>query len=142
MDFSEHVALSLPAAGVVALATGRAEVGLAFAVGAVLVDLDHLPDYWMEKGFTLSLAKLNRHFGGREARRLFLVLHAWEWNALLWALWAVAGLPLWVAGLAAGHLAHLALDQRYNLLQTWAYSFFARYRIGFRAEPLYRGPTT
>jgi hypothetical protein len=140
MDLSEHLALSLPGAGVLALATGRLDVGLAFAVGGVLIDLDHLPDYWIEKGFTLSLNELNRYFGGRDAKRLFLVLHAWEWNAALWVAWAGLGLPWWVAGLAAGHLTHLALDQRHNLLQPWAYSFFARYRIGFKARPLYLHP--
>ena len=133
MDFSEHVALSLPAAGIITLATGRPEAGLAFVLGGVFIDLDHLPDYWREKGFTLSLHKLNAHFGGREAKHVVLILHAWEWNALLWLLWAGLGLPFWVAALAAGSLIHLALDQHYNLLRPWAYSFFARARVGFKA---------
>ena len=137
MDLSEHIALSLPAAAVITLATGKPEAGLAFAVGGVLIDLDHLLDYWREKGFTLSLQKLNEHFGGRKAKLLFLILHAWEWNALLWLLWAWLGWPLWVAALAAGSLAHLALDQRYNLLQPWAYSFFARAYLGFEAAKLF-----
>lgn len=137
MDFSEHVALSLPCAAAVSLATGRWEPGVAFAVGGILVDLDHALDYWWEKGFTLSMARLNQHFGGHEARRLVLLMHAWEWNALCWAAWALLGWPLWVAGFAAGWLLHLMLDQRYNLLEPWAYWFFARARIGFKAERLY-----
>jgi hypothetical protein len=137
MDFSQHVSLSLPVAAGLSLATGRWEAGLAFAVGGVLVDLDHLPDYYMEKGVTFSLAQLNAHFAEHQARRLVLVMHAWEWNALTWAAWALFGLPLWVAAFAAGWLAHLILDQRYNLLQPWAYWFFARYRIGFQAAPLH-----
>ena len=140
MDFGQHVALTLPAAAAAALASGRAEVGVALAVGGILVDLDHLPDYWREKGVTFSLATLNAHFAEGQAQRLVLVLHAWEWNALLWLAWALLPLPLWVAAFAAGWLAHLALDQRYNLLQPWAYWFFARYRIGFQAAPLYPQP--
>ena len=137
MDFSEHVALSLPCAAAISLATGRWQPGLAFAVGGILVDLDHAHDYWREKGFTLSMTRLNAHFGGHQAQRLVLVMHAWEWNALLWAAWAAFSGPWWVASFAAGWLLHLALDQRYNLLQPWAYSFFARARIGFEAEALY-----
>jgi hypothetical protein len=137
MDFSEHVALSLPVGAGLALATGQPEVGAAFVIGGVFIDFDHLPDYWREKGFTVSLTKLNGHFGGRDPQRLILALHGWEWCALTWALWAGMGLPLWVAGLAAGWTTHLILDHRYNLLQPWAYWFFARYRNGFEAAPLY-----
>jgi hypothetical protein len=137
MDFSEHLALSVPAGAVVALATGQAEAGLAFAVGAVLIDLDHPLDYWREKGFTLSIHRLNLFFGSREPRHLVLVLHGWEWPLLLLAAWAGLGLPLWAGALASGWLAHLALDQRYNLLQPWAYWFFARFQQGFKAAPLY-----
>ena len=140
MDFSEHVALSLPVGLGLSLATGKPELGLAFAVGGILIDLDHLPDYWREKGFTLSLAKLNGHFSGRDPVRLFLVLHGWEFCALLFALWAAFGLPSWTAALAAGWFFHLCLDHRYNLLQPWAYWFFARFRIGFKAAPLYLKP--
>jgi hypothetical protein len=137
MDFSEHLALSIPAAAAVTLATGQADAGLAFAVGAVLIDLDHPPDFWREKGFTLSIYRLNAFFGSHEPRHLVLALHGWEWPALLGAAWAGMALPLWVAALAAGWLAHLVLDQRYNLLQPWAYWFFARYQIGFKSGPLY-----
>jgi hypothetical protein len=137
MDFSEHLALSLPAGAVVALASGQAEAGLAFAVGAVLIDLDHPPDYWREKGFTLSMARLSAFFGSREPRHLVLALHGWEWTALLAAAWLGLELPLWVGALALGWFLHLCLDQRYNLLQPWAYWFFARYHHAFKAPPLY-----
>jgi hypothetical protein len=137
MDFSEHLALSIPAGAVLALATGRLELGAAFVVGGVLIDLDHPPDFWREKGFTLSMRRLNAFFGSRDPRHLVLALHGWEWPALLGAAWLGLGLPLWVAALALGWLTHLILDQRYNLLQPWAYWFFARYQVGFRSEPLY-----
>ena len=136
MDFSEHLALSVPGGAVLAVVTGQVEVGLAFAVGGVLIDLDHPLDYWREKGFTLSIHRLNAFFGSDEPEFLVLALHGWEWPALLGAAFWGFSLPLWVAALALGWLTHLILDHRYNLLQPWAYWFLARHGFEFRTAHL------
>ncbi|MBI4336757.1 MAG: hypothetical protein HY683_02860 [Chloroflexi bacterium] len=123
--------MSPPAHAVVSVAIGGATwavtrspgaVAVALLVG-VLIDLDHLPDYY----HTLVL--------GRRPR-LWLVLHSYEgvvpgtlaaylsgWN------------PLVIAGLAA-FLAHILCDQVANPVRPLGYFFTYRALKGFRVEEL------
>jgi hypothetical protein len=140
MDFSQHVAVSAPLGAAAALGTGDPAIGVAFFLSGVFIDLDHLPDFWREQGFTLSIGRLNRHFGGPDPVHLWLPLHAWEWPGLLLAAcWGLA-LPRWAWAAGAGWLFHLILDERYNELFPWAYWFMGRLNSGFRARSLFQMP--
>ena len=79
----------------------------------MLIDADHALDYY-------------NWYVRRDARFLFLPLHAWELSIVLLGLLAVWYHPLLLA-VALGHLGHLVADQLGNRLYPLAYS------IGYRA---------
>ena len=140
MDFTEHLALSAAGSAVLLLATGSPAAALAFSAAGVLVDADHVVDYWRETGLNFRRQDFLDHFSVHQPAHLVLPLHGWEWPLAL----AVAGLalggPLWVQAAAAGWLLHLGLDQRYNPLGPFSYSFFFRWRVGFSGEAVFEDP--
>ena len=140
MDFTEHLALSAAGSAALYLATGDASAAAAFSVAGVLIDGDHVLDYWRETGFNLRRQAFLDFFSIGRPRHLLIPLHGWEWPlALSVAGFALDG-PLWVHAAAAGWLLHLALDQRYNPLGPLSYSFFFRWRVGFDGESVFEGP--
>jgi hypothetical protein len=138
MDLHEHAALSLPAAGAVYLATASAPAALAFAVGGILIDLDHLLDYWREVGwFDRDVAAFMSYFDKRLPIHSWLCLHAWEWPLLALPAFALLGAPAWAWGFVCGMLAHLVLDHRYNRLQPLFYAYLYRWSRRFDSWSFY-----
>lgn len=137
MDLQEHIALSLPAAGLIYLAAGDAGAALSFAAVAVLIDLDHLVDYWRETGFNRQVRVFLRYFDQRRPIHSYLPLHGWEWPLQCLAVAVAAGAPAWVWSGMAGWMAHLILDHRYNRLTPFAYFFLYRWSVRFEAGAIY-----
>jgi hypothetical protein len=135
LDLSEHVLVSAGGAGALALAGEWQGAALFFGCG-VLIDLDHLNDYWRETGFNSDWRRFLGYFDGRHPRHLVLLFHGWEWAALALFLGWRFDAAAWVwAG--AGWLTHLLLDQRFNRLHPFAYSFLFRASKRFRAGYFY-----
>ncbi|PKB78929.1 MAG: hypothetical protein BZY88_15965 [SAR202 cluster bacterium Io17-Chloro-G9] len=117
-----HTLVSCAVGGGVWLVTGSpAAAGVTVGVG-VVTDIDHLYDYyeWLIK---------------RRPRRVYVLLHAWEYSILgLAALAIFWGNPLLMA-VVLGHLAHVTSDHLYNGLPR--FSYFITYRIakGFVISP-------
>lgn len=137
MDLHEHAALSLPAGAVAYLASGDLGATAAVLVGGILIDLDHLVDYWRETGLNADWRTFLGYFDARKPIHSYLPLHAWEWPLQILAVAAVAGAPGWAWGLAAGMLAHLVMDQRYNRLAPLAYLYSYRSLLGFDSRSIY-----
>lgn len=140
MDFSEHLALSLAGSAALGLASGDWKAAAAFSVAGVLIDADHVPDYWRERGVNFRRRDFLDFFLVGRPRHLLVPLHGWEWPGALLCAAAALGLPAWVWAAGAGWLLHLALDQRYNPLGPLSYSFFFRWRMGFDSDPIFRKP--
>ena len=122
-----HTVVSVGVGAGVWAATGSPlAVPVAVASG-VLVDVDHLYDYY-------------RWFAKGDRRHLVLPFHAWEYSAaglvLAFALWYH---PLAVAAVL-GHLAHLVADHLAN--PTHRFAYFLAYRVScrFSREQLMFGP--
>ena len=109
-----HAVISGSVGVAVGAATGSpAAGGLALGVG-VLMDSDHLYDFyqWYIRG---------------KSNRIYILFHAWEYPALgVIALAALFFHPLLLAVVLA-HLAHVATDHLHNRLHPFAY--FITYRI-------------
>ena len=108
--------------GGVWLATGSpAAAAVTVGVG-VMMDLDHLYDYyhWLIK---------------RKPRRTYVLLHAWEYSFLGLVVLAFSGNHPAILAVVLGHLAHVASDHLYNGLPR--FSYFISYRIakGFVLTP-------
>ncbi len=98
----------------VGVATGAPEAGALALVTGVLMDIDHVFDYyqWYVKG---------------RPNRVFVFLHAWEYSAAgLLTLALLFYHPL-LLGVVLAHLAHVTADHLHNRLPPLAY--FMTYRL-------------
>ena len=109
----------------VGAATGSPVAGATALGVGVLMDVDHLFDFyeWYVRG---------------KGNRIYLLFHAWEYPAAgVIALAAGFFHPLFLA-LVLAHLAHVATDHFHNRLAPWAY--FISYRIAKRFDAAYITP--
>lgn len=107
--------------------TGSPEAGATALGVGVLMDVDHLFDFyqWYVKG---------------KGNRIFLLFHAWEYSVIGVITLAVAFFhPIFLA-LVLAHLAHVATDHFHNHLPPWAY--FISYRIAKKFDTAYIVPGT
>lgn len=91
--------------------------GAAFC-GAVLVDLDHLIDYFLAFGFTFDLLSFLRGEQFAQSDQIYVLFHGWEYTILLavavWFLKDNRRLKTAVLGLALGIFFHLLIDVNIN----------------------------
>ena len=118
-----HTVVSTGIGGGIWIATDSGEaVALAVGVG-VLMDLDHLYDYYQQY--------IRGHLN-----RTYLFLHAWEYSfAGLGILVMVLYHPLLLA-IVLAHLAHVTNDHLFNRLHPLAYFITYRVLIGFDAASI------
>lgn len=115
-----HTVVSGAVAGGVWAATGSMPAaGIALGVG-VLMDVDHLYDYY-------------HRYVKREDGQIFVLLHAWEYSLVGLAVWAFVFLNPLLLGAVLGHLAHVTTDHAANHLSRYAYSIVYRVAKGFDA---------
>ena len=118
-----HTAVSATIGGAVWAATGQPlAMPVAFATG-VLVDVDHVLEYYL-------------WYVRKDRRRALLVFHGWEYSlTALGVVLAVAFSPLALAAVL-GHLGHLALDTAFNPVHRLMYWVWFRVWRRFRFEGL------
>ncbi len=115
-----HTVISGAVAGGVWAATGSpAAAGIALGVG-VLMDVDHLYDYY-------------RWYVKRKNGKIFVLLHAWEYSLAGLAVWAFVFLNPLFLGAVLGHLAHVTTDHATNHPSRFGYSIVYRVAKGFDA---------
>lgn len=109
-----HTVISSAVGVGVGAATGSPEAG-AIALGAgVLMDADHLFDFyqWYIKG---------------RSSRIYVLFHAWEYSAIGLVTLAAIFFHPFLLGVVFAHLVHVATDHLHNRLSPFAY--FICYRI-------------
>ena len=109
----------------VGAAAGSPEAGATALGVGVLMDVDHLFDFyrWYVRG---------------KGKRIYMLFHAWEYSAAgVIALAVVFFHPLFLA-LVLAHLVHVATDHFHNRLPPWAY--FISYRIARKFDTAYITP--
>jgi hypothetical protein len=127
-----HAAIGAATAAAVYALGGRAEgAGGAFLSG-VLIDADHLLDYYLAEGTALDLESLSKGLYFRKAGRALVLLHGYELAILMWIVLRAAGRPRLGAGICAGAMTHLLSDIRYYRFSLLAYSLIYRGMNGFR----------
>lgn len=110
---------------------------VSFAAG-VLIDIDHLLDYYANLGFTLNAKKVYGACCEMRLDKLYLAFHSYELVMLLWiAIYAFSLSNIWRAA-AIGMTQHLIFDQFTNPIKLPSY--FLAYRIAnrFRRESVIR----
>lgn len=102
----------------------------------VLIDIDHVFDYYLQEGVTLRLKDMYAWCDENKFKLIFLFFHSVELVALLWLVIMRFRLGLFWAAAAVGFTQHLLLDIIFNPI--YSYSYFLSYRIarGFKKEHL------
>lgn len=112
-----HTVISSAVAGGTWAITGSpAAAGVALGVG-VLMDLDHLFDYYQ------------RYIRGKN-NRIYVLFHAWEYPMVLSLIGLFFYHPFLLAAIL-GHVAHVATDHIWNRLSPFAYWITFRVFKGF-----------
>lgn len=109
MTLPEHMALSIPFAGLTYTTTSSLTFALVAATASILIDLDHVVDYLLET------RRWSRPFGVfafyKEGNfsRVFLFLHSWELAAIL----LIGGWQSersWAMAIGLGFAFHISMD--------------------------------
>lgn len=110
--------------------------GAAF-FGAVLIDLDHLIDYFLAFGFHFDIFSFIHGGQFAENDRIYVLFHGWEYVILLlvaaWLVKSTAKLRVAFLALALGILFHLLIDVNVNDGMT-VKSYSVVYRAAERYE--------
>jgi hypothetical protein len=126
-----HIISSTAAALVLGGISGSPEMGVACLFSGILIDLDHVLDYLNRRGIReLGLRDFLRTTAWGPQGKLFLVLHAWEYLALILLASLVGAWRPWALGIFCGVALHLVLDQIYNHAHPLTY--FMCYRLKCR----------
>jgi len=131
MKVRYHIAASLAVGALVWAGTRSVLASVTAVTTGILVDLDHLYDYFRSFGWRPDLRHFFRASYDGLYDRVYLPLHSWELIALTVAAAAIAGWPDWMTGLVAGWGHHLLLDQLFNMGAPGAYFFLFRRRHQF-----------
>ena len=120
-----HTVISGAVGGGVWLATGSpVAAGAAFGTG-VLIDVDHLYDYY-------------QRYVKRKKNKVYVLFHAWEYSLIgLLILTMVLYHPVFLGALL-GHIAHVTTDHLVNRLSPFGYSIL--YRLSKRFDRTYIAP--
>ncbi|MDA8131001.1 MAG: hypothetical protein M0011_05805 [Elusimicrobia bacterium] len=139
MRTTAHILASSAAAGAAYALTGSAGMSVSCLLSGVLLDADHLPDFWLLSGERFTLKGFFSWCNELRWKRIYLFLHSYELFLLLaLSAWAFPGRALEGALLGMG--LHLLMDQAGNRgLDRRFYFLIFRYRAGFSREALAAG---
>lgn len=131
MLIKQHAIASTVVAGGLWLITDSWQMAVASLISGVIVDIDHTVEYAVEHGFSLDIKRFIRLVFEAKYKRVFYLLHSWEWFiAGLVMVWAT-GWNVWGVGLMVGYGQHLVLDQVGNRGTLGSYSLVWRWKRGF-----------
>lgn len=119
-------------------------ISLVFAlIGGILIDLDHLFDYYIAYGFQFNLETFLLGTQFLVNQKIYMPFHGWEFFTVL----LIAGLSLnnkmnkiILIALAFGIWFHLAVDTALNRLPPTSYSILYRLSVGFDEQKLQYSP--
>ncbi|OGI22331.1 MAG: hypothetical protein A2808_01040 [Candidatus Moranbacteria bacterium RIFCSPHIGHO2_01_FULL_55_24] len=139
---SLHVFLALLAGFFVWLLWRRPVVSFAAAfLGGVLIDLDHLIDYFLAFGLHFRLDYFLQGYQFLKSDKLYVLFHGWEYVVLLAVLAFAMKSKLWlksaILSLSLGMFFHLLIDVNINDGMTLkGYSVFYRTAQGFEIQEI------
>ena len=108
---------------------------VSFASG-ILIDKDHLIDYYISHGFTLKARAVYDSCLHMRLKRLYLIFHSYELIAIFWAAIYVFSLSnIWKAA-AIGFTQHLIIDQFTNPIKRPGYLLAYRIVNGFKTDSI------
>ena len=108
-------------------------------VSGIFIDMDHLLDYFVNYGINFDFRKFYSACSEVRFKRLFLLLHSYEFLLIMWVLIYAMKLGLVWKGAAIGFTQHIVLDQLFNSrsdAKKLKYFFLYRLMKGFRRDAI------
>jgi hypothetical protein len=137
MRLHEHGIASMVVSGGVYALTGSVPAAAASFISGILIDTDHVIDYWIQHPFKLDLAHFFRTCEELRLIKVRLVLHSLELILLLGFLVVMTRSSV-LLGVSIGFAQHLAFDQWYNSVDPRTYFLLYRMGVGFKNERIFR----
>lgn len=140
MKTTRHVAASVLISGLLYAISRSWGLTVGSFLSGVLVDADHIIDYWIAHGLRFDAKHFFFYFdeGNFQNReKLFFILHGWEWLGIFAAAAWLTDWNPWVTGLMIGYGQHMVLDELRNNMNFrlrpyfWGYSLLWRWKKGF-----------
>lgn len=126
-----HLSLSLFAGWIAWIVTGNPYVFIPALIGGVLVDIDHLIDYFFAYGTNFKLSYFMRGRQFHKSNKTYILFHSWELVFILFILtFQLSDLltlrPLFLS-FSFAYFLHLLFDSLINHMR--APSYFLLYRL-------------
>jgi hypothetical protein len=139
MKLIKHVAVTLPVSAAVYYLFHSFPAFFGSLVGGVLIDIDHLFDYFIHEGINFRVRYFFEWCYKNKWNRITLVFHSIEVLFALWVIILYFNLSFFWVGLAIGMTQHLVLDIIFNKeVKRISYFFTLRFINGFKKEYILR----
>ncbi|MFC1501041.1 hypothetical protein ACFL58_01150 [Elusimicrobiota bacterium] len=106
-----------------------------FVIG-ILLDLDHVSDYWREHPFKMDLIHFFETCQESKLKKIYLWLHSIELIIPLVIIVYFTRSELFL-GMFIGFMQHLIFDQFFNPIYPQTYSLFYRFKVKFENKKVF-----
>lgn len=141
MRLKGHVIATLTVSSIIYFVFNSFSAFISSLIGGILIDIDHLLDYYLHRGFDLRVKNFFNWCYRNQWETLIIFFHSIELIFIIWLVISVFNLGIFWIGLAIGLSQHIVLDILGNsdMLNLFSYFFIYRFINGFRKEYIIRG---
>ena len=136
MRLKKHLIASSVISTGIFIVTGSKNRALYSFASGILLDSDHIVDYWREYPLSIKI----RHFfyvcNENKLKRAYLIFHTYELIFALIILSYITMSPA-VIGITLGAIQHLVLDTLGNDMHSFAYFALYRFTVKFKGKILF-----
>ncbi|MCD4813420.1 hypothetical protein K8S19_06995 [bacterium] len=132
-----HVSASLTVGGLLGWLTGSWQAAVFSILGGILIDTDHLVDYWLVRRQWRSVKDFFEFWRSFHEKKIYLIFHVGEGVVLLGLAAGWGFFPAITGGLAIGIFHHLILDQWGNRARWPCYFLIGRALNRFETRKLF-----
>jgi len=129
MKSRDHVIISLGISALIYHIYASVPAFISSFAGGVFIDIDHLLDYYINKGINFRINGFLNWCYNREAKKLTLIFHSIELVFAFWIIIYIFNLNIFWIALAAGISQHMILDIIYNGRHMKVISYFFAFRV-------------
>ncbi len=137
MKIEHHVTLSTVISGILFAVFKSWELSITSFIAGILIDIDHVIDYFIEHGLRSNLKEFLPYFYKEKHRKITLLFHGWEWLFCLGAAAILTEFNPYVTGVLIGYGHHIAFDYFYNKTSVWTYSLIWRWKKNFDSQTIF-----
>lgn len=137
MRIEHHIVISTTISGILYAILKSWEMSIAAFMSGVFIDIDHLFDYWAERGLRFNVKELLPFFYEEKHTKITLIFHGWELLIILCIASSLTGYNSWITGLSVGYGHHIILDYANNKTSFKSYSLLWRWKNRFDSKLIF-----